>query len=219
MYGSKCMMEGTKCKRRGKDLSPAEETLEDHPQEVQRKKVVKERFITNLTDSNNEKNGNKRKRESKIDEKDNSQDYNGDISTNGEAFNEEGQKKRKRGRPRKDELEVKTEPVPEPFLGPVNNVFDHARIKDQDESTIGPKITIPRAAYKQLSELFLKSPIPSNSELASISKTTEVSAKDVKWWFIKIRHKVKVNKVEKEMLNNYLESIRICHSNNGFVSI
>merc|ERR1719445_2821602 len=92
---------------------------------------------------------------------------------------------------------------PELVWEPVNKIAETPPMTDtlttnsQDESAIGPKITISKTAYGQLSELFLKSPIPSNSELASISKTTEVSAKDVKWWFIKIRHKVKVKKVEK----------------------
>ena len=151
---------------------------------------------------------------------DNSQNYNADISTNDEPATDGGEKKRKRGRPRKEEecgIVIKKEPNADSILEPVNNIPEKSSQKDKDESSIGPQMSISRTAFKQLSALFLKSPIPSNSELASISKTTDVSAKDVKWWFIKIRHKVKINKVEKEEVKNYLDSVRICNYRNGVI--
>jgi len=246
------VMEGTKCKRRAKGLPPGEDGVDDPPAEVQKKKVVKERFITNQNNGKNDKEAKKRKREDVTDKVNGSHPYNEDNSTNDEAFNE-GEKKRKRGRPRKDDkvemnnkdpmsepilepinvsedttppmMEPRPEPRPELIWEPVDKItetppmMDTLATKSHEQSAIGPKITISRAAYGKLSELFLKSPIPSNSELASISKSTEVSAKDVKWWFIKIRHKVKVNKVEKEMVKNYLDSISICQSKNGIVSL
>eukprot|EP00092_Neocalanus_flemingeri_P028787 GFUD01031252.1.p1 GENE.GFUD01031252.1~~GFUD01031252.1.p1 ORF type:complete len:1463 (+),score=442.15 GFUD01031252.1:69-4457(+) len=225
------VMEGTKCKRKAvvKNNSSAEESLEEPaPEEPKIRKVIKERFITSLNNINNGKEDNKRKRPVSEDKKDdetvdanNSLNYNADISENVEAcWNDIGDKKRRRGRPRKDEedeIRIKKEPNTDSILEPVSN--ETTAQKEDDESSIGPKMSISRSAFKLLSLLFLKSPIPSNSELASISKSTDVSSKDVKWWFIKIRHKVKINKVEKDQVKNYLDSLRICHYRNGTISL
>jgi len=114
---------------------------------------------------------------------------------------------------------VKTEPSAESILEPVRKESRIGCAKDEDESSIGPKLSVDRNSFKQLAALFLKSPIPSNCDLANISKGTGVTAKDVKWWFIKIRHRVKVNKVMKDQVKNYLDSIRICHDVNGTISL
>jgi len=228
-YGQEVLdrvMEGTKCKRRAsKGASSAEESLEEAPPpEQQRKKVIRERFITSLAPSA-EKEDNKRKRQASEDNRvskaDSSQNYNADISANVESSHDGGEKKRRRGRPRKEEntgVVIKKEPDTS-ILETGSTITERPVRKNEDESSIGPKMTISKQAFKQLSALFLKSPIPSNSELASISKSTEVSAKDVKWWFIKIRHKVKMNKVEKDDVRNYLDSVRICNFKNGVISL
>jgi len=113
-----------------------------------------------------------------------------------------------------ERVKIKTEPCAESILEPVKK-----QVKTGEESSIGPKLSIDRSAFRQLAVLFMKSPIPSNFDLSNISRATGVSAKDVKWWFIKIRHRVKVNNVGKDQIKSYLDSIRICHDSNGIISL
>merc|ERR1719509_281106 len=61
---------------------------------------------------------------------------------------------------------------------------------------IGPSIEMNTSDFAMLSLLFSGNPNPSKSEIEYISEDTEISSKDIKWTFIKLREKFQTKKGE-----------------------
>merc|ERR1719186_1101194 len=62
---------------------------------------------------------------------------------------------------------------------------------------LGPEINISRSNYEMLSSIFIQSPNPSDDVIQDIAEDVEMSWKDIKWFFIKLRCKFQYN-IEEE---------------------
>ena len=79
------------------------------------------------------------------------------------------------------------------------------------EDSIGPKIIIERSNFEMLSQMFATHPNPSKSVMEDICDDTEMTAKDVKGTFFKLRHKFdhkKGKQVNTEEVKKMIQTVR-----------
>merc|ERR1719154_675286 len=77
---------------------------------------------------------------------------------------------------------------------------------------IGPSISMEISDFSMLSVLFTKNPNPKRSEIEDMSEDMEMSSKDVKWTFIKLREKFQTKKgkpVDTEAVKDFVELIKM----------
>merc|ERR1719319_1880735 len=82
---------------------------------------------------------------------------------------------------------------------------------------VGPKVTISTENYENLSLKFVSSPNPSRAMMQDLSQETGMSVKDVKWTFIKLRHKFQQKKgedVDWEAVQELLHYVKGQYQNN-----
>ena len=76
--------------------------------------------------------------------------------------------------------------------------------------------------FETLSHMFVVSPNPPRSVMEDISEDTEMSVKDVKWTFIKLRNKFQHNKgkeVNKEAVDNMVNSTKETYQHDDYFLI
>jgi len=76
---------------------------------------------------------------------------------------------------------------------------------------IGPKIFLKRSNFEMLSMMFSTFPTPSKSVMEEICDDTEMTPKDIKWIFVKLRHKFDHRKgveINQEGVNEMINTVR-----------
>merc|ERR1719509_388776 len=84
---------------------------------------------------------------------------------------------------------------------------------------VGPKISIKMKNFEMLSRMFVVSPNTPRSVMEDISEDSEMSVKDVKWTFIKLRHKFQHNKgdeVNKEAVQDIINTFKGTYQNEDY---
>jgi len=87
---------------------------------------------------------------------------------------------------------------------------------------IGPKIFLKRSNLEMLSMMFSTFPTPSKSVMEDICEDTEMTPKDVKWTFLKLRHKFNHTKgieINKEDVNEMINTVRSSYKKDDILEL
>lgn len=92
-------------------------------------------------------------------------------------------------------------------LSEENQDSDESRL--EENASLGPKISYSPEAFHILSEAFQENGIISEAETSSLSDLICAPQKDVKWFFLKMRHIVREKNIEddKDQISELLESL------------
>lgn len=98
---------------------------------------------------------------------------------------------------------------------------DQETLSSEENDSVGPNISFTLESFDILSGAFQENNQISMEEISHLSDITSLPQKDVKWFFLKVRHLVQGNNVEgqEEQISDLLESLQQTSGENDFITI